>query len=1229
MNGLDTLTSLASKFSEGIYGCDRQKPTTNIFGRQVIFSKKDKLATAFGLASTGIRATVFLVNNETGRNAEILEQAVRQHTPLVALLTVTDSDQLSSIVNSGAFVWWASDSQEAADLLLLSRKIAELSLIPGIVIIHHEYLTDNQVEVPTNEEIKSFLGDADQLISSPTPSQQIIFGDHRRRIPHWFNLDIPIAQGVVKNAKAQTYEEASHEQFFQNHLPELIEKSITEYKKLTGRECQTFSTSGDFKNGYALIINGISDPDLEVAVHSVKDHANIKTGVINLKLINPIPNSSISTALKSIKALTILQHWSDSEIPLAQLLLNPEKPPLFFKGKYGPLPTPEEIASALHNMLPQGDQKGSFWLSVPFTKKHTRFPKHQVLMERIDREYEDIHQHSIRTEKNGQSELTGDQAMPSKVRQYADRGPAYSKLSRFYDDTALLYETDDWVADPFQSLPAMPPASANFNNTEKSELPAFLQENCTGCGACFTQCPHSAIPPIAIDVVALLQAGMKISASKGAPVTQLTPLVKPLAKVANGVIKENCDTVKTAAEVIEPAFKKLSIQMKLEGEKLGALQNEISLLINEIGGFPVAVTDPFFTTPNLIDKSNGEFFSLAVDPLACTACGICVESCPDDALEMKEITPDFSNHNQQTFELWENLPDTDGYTINRLIEEPEYDSLSAVLLSRNFYLTTGGSSDDHLSAQKTMLHLVTATAESVVQPRFNNLIKQMDDLLEKLTTQVKSLLSDALPDKAFTSLNETLTELGENNLPVDQIIEKWGGKEHLKLVEKDQLQRKLNLLDELKELKEVIASGTTGVGRSRYGLVLDHSLSELAQYPWNIFTTPVVIDSSSHTAETLKGLLQGHLRHMLDNLKILRRAKLEAQNAYDPRIIDPEIAALEWDDLENEEKNLVPPILFFTNHSFFHEGPLSATSQLLDTDLPVKFVLLDDGVPPTENSSNWIYQTTSQTIPLISSQTSFVFRGSLASPEGLFKGMMAGFERSGPALLWLMAPQDSNHQGVHGIEKTSALARNSRAFTHFSFSPINETDLLSSKLSLDDNPENHQTWNSKEITYSEDGTEQQLTYTFTWADWAFSLKSWRSHFHEYTETMGTAIYLDDYISKSPEEVKDTVPVILRLSEHGSMIKYMASNEVVEATRASSKAWNLLREFAGILTQFPDKLKREVRVELAEKYEDEKANLINEYENQIQNLEQEYLAEIKVRIKEKLLALSKSKDLVNG
>ncbi len=147
----------------------------------------------------------------------------------------------------------------------------------------------------------------------------------------------------------------------------------------------------------------------------------------------------------------------------------------------------------------------------------------------------------------------------------------------------------------------------------------------------------------------------------------------------------------------------------------------------------------------------------------------------------------------------------------------------------------------------------------------------------------------------------------------------------------------------------------------------------------------------------------------------------------------------------------------------------------------------------------------------------------------------------------------------------------------------------------------------------------ELAYPVTLADWAYSRNSRRKMFRAWKEQMGTPVQVAEYLTLA--NVNGKVPVIMRVNSDLELLKYVVPTSVIQETKAALMGWNFIREVAGTVTEFPEKLRAKVEKELSAKYEEEKLELTAEHEARIAQLEQEYLEKIRVQIKSKLMQMA--------
>ena len=124
----------------------RRKPAGETLWSHTADGPRGALATAIGLSLSGIRATAFLSSADLAGAQDLLASAAGRHLPLVAHLSNralaghasamgSGHEALHISADSGCFMLFAANVQEAVDLTLIARRVAEQTLIPGLVIM--------------------------------------------------------------------------------------------------------------------------------------------------------------------------------------------------------------------------------------------------------------------------------------------------------------------------------------------------------------------------------------------------------------------------------------------------------------------------------------------------------------------------------------------------------------------------------------------------------------------------------------------------------------------------------------------------------------------------------------------------------------------------------------------------------------------------------------------------------------------------------------------------------------------------------------------------------------------------------------------------------------------------------------------------------------------------------------------------------------------------------------
>ena len=806
--------------------------------------------------------------------------------------------------------------------------------------------------------------------------------------------------------------------------------------------------------------------------------------------------------------------------------------------------------------------------------------------------------------------------LPLALRRYEDHGPPYSKVSQFYDRAGIFYEqgrTDELVADPLQALPVMPAATANFADAGATRdlIPVLSPEKCTGCGQCSVYCPESAMPAIVLSAEALIKTAVEKAQAAGTTINQLTPpVIKNLSKLINQTFFSGTKNMYSIADGFPQALEKLASQMKIDGERLTAMSGELKIVENFVRELPVSAAEQFFSRAESQLKGSGLFYSVVVNPQACTGCGLCVNVCTDDALMLAPQNTEWSQKHQSAFRVWEQLPDTSGDIIQTLIKDDTYDPIAAIMLSRNYYMSMAGGVSKTRTSEKIMMHVIASVTESMRQSEVNQRLKEIDQYIQTLSDKIQNKLKDALPIANIDNLLNSLS--GETaRITADNIIAKLSETQRFGVLETAWVERVAGLIKDMKQLAYVLSKGPAGSGRSRFGVVLSSSdgFGWSKTQPYNVFTSPAIVFDEPSSAQFVLGLVKGHVRQMLDNIKLLRRAELESQNQYEAHIHDAKIARLEWNDLNESERTLVPPVLVFLDSAKISELNMPAVIELLTSGLPVKIFIFDTA----KSSVNYWREQMALTTAVLSLKTCYFLQASLADPVHLFKGLTEGMRHAQPGFFRVLTPDAAADIAMH-YPSLLKLALRSRAFPAIRFVMDSKKPLYSESLDISANPESYDDF-SKSVSGSAGN------YVVTFADWAFEQQEQQDSFVLLPDDDRHCIAMSEYLSMPEKERAGKRCYVLRIGEGDKPLKYEVPPEIIRASDAAHVSWRTLREIAGMLTPYPEKLKERLDEEWEAKQAAILKQLKSEYEEKLRAQESSQMESVKAKLRNKLMELS--------
>ncbi|MCC6368013.1 MAG: 2-oxoacid:acceptor oxidoreductase family protein [Bryobacterales bacterium] len=421
----------------------------NISGRPLIFIEPEgehaAAAVTAGLSMTGLRATNFSSGQGIAYMHESLYAAVGKRLTYVlnmgcramtkASLNVhAGHDDYHCVDDSGFFQLFGKSAQEVCDLNIISHRIAELSLTPGICA-QDGFLTTHLIEslmLPERELIAEYLGRPDDIIQTPTPAQRILYGETRRRIPEIWNVDNPVLCGTVQNQDAYMQSVAAQRPFFFDHIAEITDRAMDEFHELTGRRYHRVVTYRAEDADYLIVGQGSMLVTTEAVADYLREAKKIKVGVVNMVMFRPFPGDLIGKLLTGRKGVAVLERVDQplaADLPLIREIRaamgrclengragkgplpypdhatyrNAEDMPPLYSGSYGLGSRdlqPEGLIGAVENMLPNGGRKKFFYLSVDFAHDRPFTPKQEIHQQSVTDAYPHVKELAIRGSEN-------------------------------------------------------------------------------------------------------------------------------------------------------------------------------------------------------------------------------------------------------------------------------------------------------------------------------------------------------------------------------------------------------------------------------------------------------------------------------------------------------------------------------------------------------------------------------------------------------------------------------------------------------------------------------------------------------------------------------------------------------------------------------------------------------------------------------------------------------------
>ncbi len=831
----------------------------------------------------------------------------------------------------------------------------------------------------------------------------------------------------------------------------------------------------------------------------------------------------------------------------------------------------------------------------------------------VRRGFDEVHEITHKVLSEAPEKATGEAALaiPSMMKSLPVSQSGLSDIHRFWEQTGNFYQRgmgNDNITDPFIGLSVMPAVTSIFRDMTgiRFEHPEWVPNNCTACGNCYTACPDTAIPGLVSDLSDVLDTVVKRVKKHHDKLEYLPKTVRQMEGKIRSLFNENRNNGATVHDLILDA---VDITVRESGNTNGLAQ-EMGWFKEELGDFKFALTRPYFDVLEKNTPNSGGLFSITINPTTCKGCMECVEVCHDNALKVVTQTESSVNRMRKEWDFWTDLPNTPA-KFNRIDNlEEKIGPLETILLNKDAYqLFASGDGACLGCSEKSVIHLFTATVESLMQPRINKHVAYLDELIGNLEKHIQLKLISTVDVTDTETLAKIVAESKEHDLTMTDISRRLETAHGSEPIDQDWLREVTQLLAKLKKLRWKYTDGTTGRGRSNMGMCNATGCTSVwgSTWPYNPYPFPWTNHLFQDSPSVAMGIFEGHMAKMADGFRTIRKSEMMLKGTYKPEEHDDFFTYFNWGQFSDEEWLLCPPVVAVGGDGAMYDIGFQNLSRMMASGKPIKVIIVDTQVYSNTGgqacTSGFIGQVSDMAqygkvwqgkpeprkeIGLIAMahRNTYVLQGTLANTSQMIEGFIDGLMAKRPALFNLYTTCQPEHGvgddlGTHQAK----LAVESRAYPLFRYNPDNGVK-ASEAFDLSGNPDIDKIWPTYQLKYLENGHEKHMELPMTFADFALTEARFRKHFRKvprdaWNENMVT---LAEFLELSEGEREGKFPYIWAVDRKQQLSRVMVAKKIVESCEERRNFWLMLRDLAGIKPEQPkqEDIEQKIRAEVVGK-----------------------------------------------
>ncbi len=812
----------------------------------------------------------------------------------------------------------------------------------------------------------------------------------------------------------------------------------------------------------------------------------------------------------------------------------------------------------------------------------------------VRRGFDEVHEIINKEFGAGNSEKSNGQTtlpIPSMMKDIPQSESKLSDIHRFWEQTGNFYLRglgNDNITDPFIGLSVMPAVSSVFRDMTgiRFEHPEWIPNNCTACGDCYTICPDTAIPGLVSDLPDVLDTIVTRVKKTHGKVDYLPKAIRQM----EGTIRKLFSTSNNGSTVNDFIHSAIDQTIK-ESDDATELAKEFEWFKDELGDFNFALTRPYFDVHEKKQPNSGGLFSITINPTTCKGCMECVEVCDDDALRIVTQTEDSVAELNKNWDLWMDLPNTPK-KYNRIDDlEEKIGPLETILLNKDAYLNFASGDGACLGcSEKSVVHLFTATVESLMQPRIDKHVAYLDELTEKLEKHIQLKLMNRVDVSDVDTMSKIVSEMHNSDLTMADVTTRLESAQGSEPIDQDWLKSVTQLLAKLKKLKWKYTNGTTGKGRCSMGMLNSTGCTSVwgSTYPFNPYPFPWANHLFQDSTSMAMGIFEGHMSKMAEGFTTIRKAELELSGKYKSEEHDDFFTYFTWQQFTDEEWLLCPPVVALGGDGAMYDIGFQNLSRMMASGKPIKVIVVDTQVYSNTGgqacTSGFIGQISDMAqygkvqkgkteprkeIGLIAMahRNTYVLQATLANTSQMIEGFIDGLMTKRPALFNLYTTCQPEHGVADDLGAHQAkLAVESRAYPIYKYNPDNGVK-AEEAFDLTGNPAMDELWPTYDLKYMEGRHEKTMKVAMTFADFALTEARFRKHFRKvprsaWNENM---VVLSEFLEMDADDRDGKFPFIWAVDRKQHLNRVLVAKAIVESCEERRDFWILLRALAGVET----------------------------------------------------------------